>query len=183
MGVHLDTAAIEAGLDAVRRSPLDHGTLRRVVARPADGERLVLDAGELTLADGLQLDNWRARGSRHTADGAADPLMQLNITNVRFLDLIAPDEADQILVGDQLHVDLDLSEANLPPWSRLRIGDAVVEITDTPHNGCAKYTRRYGLDAMRFVNSPLGKDLHLRGLNARVVTPGTIRAGDAVVKC
>jgi MOSC domain-containing protein YiiM len=79
-------------------------------------------------------------------------------------------------------VDLDLSEQNLPPWTRLAIGSAVIEVTDQPHTGCAKFVERFGLDAMKFVNSPAGRSLRLRGLNARVVMPGTIRTGDAVRK-
>ena len=182
MGEHVDEPELAAGLDEVRRSPADAGSLTRIVARPAEGERDVLPVAELSLELGLVGDNWLARGNRRTTDGSADPLMQLNLTNSRFLALIAPDEADQLLAGDQLHVDLDLSEANLPPWTRLQIGDAVIEITDKPHNGCAKYARRYGDAAVRFVNSPEGKALHLRGINARVVEPGTIRAGDAISK-
>jgi MOSC domain-containing protein YiiM len=77
-------------------------------------------------------------------------------------------------------VDLDLSEANLPAGTRLVIGSAIVEVTDQPHTGCAKFVERFGLDAMKFVNSEIGRELHLRGINARVVQPGTIRVGDTV---
>ena len=117
-----------------------------------------------------------------TDDGGPHPDMQLNIMNSRICEMVAGSRERMPLAGDQLIVDLDLSEANLPPWTKLAIGDAVIEITDQPHNGCAKFTRRFGLDAQRFVNSPLGKELHLRGLNARVVTPGTIREGDTIRK-
>lgn len=182
MGEHLSPDELAAAAVEVRSSPSDGGTLTRIVARPSAGERELQAAGELSLELGLVGDDWLARGNRHTADGSADPLMQLNLTNSRFLARLAPDEADQLLAGDQLHVDLDLSEANLPPWTRLQVGDAVIEITDKPHNGCAKYARRYGDAAARFVNSPEGKELHLRGVNARVIVPGTIRAGDAITK-
>ncbi|MEQ1702321.1 MAG: MOSC domain-containing protein, partial [Ilumatobacteraceae bacterium] len=77
---------------------------------------------------------------------------------------------------------LDLSEQNLPAGTRLAIGSAVIEITDQPHTGCAKFADRFGLDAARWVNSPAGKELKLRGINARVVTPGLIRRGDVVAK-
>ena len=47
-------------------------------------------------------------------------------------------------------------------------------------NGCAKFVTRYGDDAMRFVNSETGKQLRLRGFNARVVEAGVVRPGDVV---
>ena len=88
-----------------------------------------------------------------------------------------------MLAGDQLYADLDLSPANLPPGARLAVGSAVLEVTDQPHLGCAKFAARFGQDALRFVNSRVGRELRLRGLNARVVVTGTIRTGDAILKC
>jgi len=38
------------------------------------------------------------------------------------------------------------------------------------------------MDAMKFVNSPEGRLLHLRGINARVVVPGRIQTGDRIRK-
>ena len=35
---------------------------------------------------------------------------------------------------------------------------------------------------MRFVNSRTGRRLRLRGMNTRIVTPGTVRLGDLAVK-
>jgi MOSC domain-containing protein YiiM len=90
--------------------------------------------------------------------------------------------SEEGLAGDQLVVDLEISEANLPAWTKLSIGDAVVENTDQPHSGCAKFTRRFGRDAQRFANSELGTAMKLRGVNARVVTPGRIRQGDTITK-
>jgi MOSC domain-containing protein YiiM len=104
--------------------------------------------------------------------------MQLNIMNSRAIALVAQDKDRWQLAGDQLFVDLDLSDANLPPGSRLVLGGAVIEVTDPPHTGCKKFTARFGLDAMKFVNSPVGTQLHLRGINAKVVQPGVIRVGD-----
>ena len=179
---HLTTAELEAGLDEIRRAPKDDGVLELIVRRPTVDAREVLDAGELDLTDGLVGDNWRARGSSATPDGSAHPEMQLNIMNVRSTMLVAQSKERWQLAGDQLYVDMDLSEANLPPGTRLAIGDAVVEITPIPHNGCKKFVARFGLDAMKFVNSPVGKELHLRGINAKVVQPGTIRVGDVVRK-
>jgi MOSC domain-containing protein YiiM len=79
-------------------------------------------------------------------------------------------------------MDLDLSAENLPPGTRLAVGSAVIEVTDQPHTGCQKFVSRFGLDAMTFVNSPVGRQLNLRGINARVVQPGTIRVRDVAKK-
>jgi MOSC domain-containing protein YiiM len=106
--------------------------------------------------------------------------MQINIMNARATALVAGSKDRWPLAGDQLYVDLDLSGANLPPGTRLAIGSAVLEVTSQPHTGCAKFVARFGLDAMKFVNSPVGRELNLRGINAKVVTAGTIRVGDDV---
>lgn len=183
--VHLTTDALTAGLDHIRRSPTDVGVLELIVRRPAVGEREVLAAGELSLVDGLVGDTWKLRPSSRTDDGGPHPDMQLNLINARLSTLIAADDQERrTLAGDQLHVDLDLSTANLPPGTRLAVGDAgaVIEITDQPHTGCAKFADRFGKDALRFVNIGEGKELRLRGINAKVVVAGTIRAGDTLTK-
>ena len=179
---HLNREELEAGLVEVRSSPKDEGILQLIVRRPSMGVREVLDSGTLDLAQGLVGDNWSTRGSSRTADGSSHPDMQLNIMNARAIDLIAQDRERWRLAGDQLFVDLDLSDENLPPGTRLAMGSAVVEVTEEPHTGCAKFVERFGLDAMKFVNSSVGRTLRLRGLNARVVQPGTIRVGDTVRK-
>jgi MOSC domain-containing protein YiiM len=108
--------------------------------------------------------------------------MQINLMSSRVVQLVSQDRSRWHLAGDQLYVDLDLSDGNLPPGTRLAIGSAVIEVTAQPHTGCAKFVERFGLDAMRFVNAPERSDLHLRGINARVVRPGAIRVGDAVTR-
>ena len=180
--MHLTTAELEAGLDVVRQSPKDGGRLEMIVRRPRVDGREVLEEGELDLEMGLVGDNWLERGSSRTADGSAHPDMQLNVINARLLDLVAQDKARWQLAGDQLIVDFDLSEENIPPGTQLAIGSAVIEVTAQPHTGCQKFVARFGREAMLFVNSPVGKQLHLRGINARVVQPGTIRRGDEVRK-
>ena len=178
----LKMAELEAGLEHIRRSPQDRGVLEAIVRRPATGVREVLEQGELDIASGLVGDNWGMRGSRSVPDGSADRDMQLNVMNARVADLVAQDRNRWQLAGDQLFVDFDLSEANVPPGTRLTIGSAVIEVTPPPHTGCAKFVSRFGVDAMKFVNSPTGRQLHLRGVNARVVQSGVIRVGDLVVK-
>jgi hypothetical protein len=179
---HLDIRELEAGLDEIRRSPRDGGVLELIVRRPSAGEREVLKEGELHLSEGLVGDNWKVRGSSRTPDGSSHPDMQLNVMNSRVIALLAGDRGRWPLAGDQLYLDLDLSDENLPAGTRLSIGTAVIEVTPQPHTGCKKFVARFGLDAMMFVNSPVGRRLHLRGINARVVRPGLVRVGDVAKK-
>ena len=181
--VHLDIPALEAGLDTIRGAPQDYGTLELIVRRPVIDGRVVLDEAELSTADGVVGDSWKVRGSSRTDDGRAHPDMQLNVINARLSRLVGGDDDDvRALSGDQLHVDLDLSVDNLPAGTRLAIGDAVIEVTEQPHTGCVKFAARFGKEALRFVNVGTGKQLRLRGLNAKVVTPGTIHRGDTITK-
>jgi hypothetical protein len=179
---HLTTAELEAALDDLRAAPRDVGTVELVVRRPAVDEREILAEGRLDRAVGLVGDTWSQRGSSRTDDGGPHPEMQLNVINARLSALVAIDPDRRALAGDQLHVDLDLSVENLPPGTRLALGTAVIEVTPQPHTGCAKFVARFGQDAMRFVNSPLGRDLRLRGMNAKVVVEGTVRPGDPIRK-
>ena len=179
---HLTMAELEVGLEDIRRSPKAEGALAMIVRRPRKDEREVLEEGQLDLAEGLVGDSWRTRGSAQTADGSAHPDMQLNLMNARVIALLAQDKSRWPLAGDQLFVDLDLSADNLPPGVRLAVGSAVIEVTAQPHTGCQKFVARFGVDATKFVNSPLGRELNLRGVNARVVQPGQIRVGDTVRK-
>lgn len=179
---HLTTGELEAGLGEILRSPKGEGVLELIVRRPGVGEREVLDEGELDAAAGLVGDNWKHRGSSRTPDGSPHPDMQLNVMNSRVLALVAQGRERWKLAGDQLILDMDLSEENLPAGSRLALGSAVIEVTEQPHTGCKKFVERFGLDALKFVNSPEGRRLRLRGLNARVVRPGVVRVGDAARK-
>ena len=173
---------LEAALPAALQSPKDEGTLELIVRRPAVGRRDVLDAGELDATTGLVGDTWNIRHSRRTTDGSPHPDMQINVMNSRVIAMIAGEKTRWGLAGDQLYVDLDISEANLPPGTRLAIGAAVIEVTAQPHTGCAKFLQRFGADATSFVNSSRGRELNLRGINARVVVPGRIQTGDTVRK-
>jgi hypothetical protein len=178
----LTMTELEAGLDAIRQSPTDTGVLELIVRRPQMGEREVLDVGELDRVEGLMGDNWRTRGSSRTADGSAHPDMQLNIMNARVIALVAEEKDRWPLAGDQLYIDLDLSADNVPPGTQLALGSAVIEVTDQPHTGCKKFVARFGLEALQWVSSPVGKQLQLRGINAKVIHPGVIQVGDLVKK-
>ena len=180
--LHVSLDALEAGLDEIRCSPRDTGTLAWIVRRPAVDAREVVTEGRLDLVEGLVGDNWIDRGNSHMPGGVADPERQLTLMNVRAADLVAGTPERRALAGDQLYVEFDLGEANLPAGARLAVGEAVVEISAVPHTGCAKFKARFGRDALRLVSTPEGRALRLRGANAKVVVPGVIRVGDTVRK-
>ena len=179
---NLTLTKLEAGLDEIRKSPKDEGILELIVVRPKTNERKVLESGELDTKIGLIGDNWQTKKSWATKDKKPHPEMQINIMNSRAIALIAQTKDRWQLAGDQFYIDMDLSEENLPPKSRLQIGSAILEITEVPHNGCIKFIKRFGKEANKFVNSKTGKQLHLRGLNAKVIKSGTVKTGDVVKK-
>ena len=173
-GMHLDYAALEAGLDHVRNAPADQGTLELIVRRPAEGEREVLAEAKIDTDAGLVGDGWLNR--------SGDPACQITVMNARAAALVARTRDRWPLAGDQLYVDFDISGENLPPGTRLAVGSAVIEVSHLPHRGCKKFMARFGLEALRFVNSEQGYALNLRGINTTVVQAGVVRTGDPVTK-
>ncbi len=142
----------------------------------------MLSEAALDADEGLVGDTWRERESRGTPDRSPHPDKQVTVMNARVAALVAASDDRRALAGDQLYVDLDISHTNLPAGTRLAVGEAVIEVSDQPHLGCHKFAARFGRDALRFVNSATGRQLRLRGLNARIVIPGKVRVGDAVHK-
>ncbi len=179
---YVTLAEFEAGLNTIRQAPQQEGILALIVRRPAMDEREVLKEAKLDLVEGLVGDRWSMRGNSRIVDGSADPDAQLTLMNVRVIELLTQAKDRWPLAGDQLFVDLDLSLENLPVGTRLALGSATIEVTAKPHTGCSKFMARFGSDAVKFINSSMGKQLRLRGLNAKVVQPGIIRVGDQVKK-
>jgi hypothetical protein len=170
----------ERFLDHIRAAPREHGQVELIVRRPAVDEREIVDLAVLDTTYGLVEDSWFTRGSSRTPDGSANPDSQVTLINTRVLRAIEPDPDRWPLAGDQLYVDFDLSVDALPPGSRLAIGSAVIEVSEQPHTGCAKFSARFGSDALRWINSPTGRAHRMRGMNARVVQGGTVRPGDLI---
>lgn len=173
--MHKTTAQLEASLDAILAAPADAGPIEMIVRRPGVDQREVLQAGVLDTALGLVGDSWRHRGSTSTAT-------QLTLMNVRVVGAMADDRSRWPLAGDQIYVDMDLSETNLPPGTRLRVGEAVIEISDVPHTGCDKFAARFGKEALRFANVGSGRTNRFRGVNASVVEGGAFEVGDKITK-
>ncbi len=180
MTTYASPQELEAGLDHLRAAPRGEGVVELIVRRPAVDEREVVDEAELDLEDGLVGDSWRSRG--RSGGRPSNTNAQITVMNARSTALVAGDRDRWPLAGDQLYVDLDLSGEHLPPGAQLAIGTAVLEVTDDPHTGCKKFSARFGLEALMFVNSPEGRALNLRGINTRIVQAGTVRVGDAVRK-
>jgi hypothetical protein len=178
----LNRGELESGLQAIRNSPRDGGVLDMIVCRTHVNLRETPEAGDLTPAEGLVGDNWSTRARAADPTGGVSPDSQLTIMNTSLISLLAGEREQWKHAGDQMILNMDLSVDNLPPGTRLRIGDAVIEITAKPHTGCSKFARRFGQEALEFVNSPEGKRLRLRGVYAKVVTSGRIRVGDVVSK-
>ena len=178
MTVYATPAELEAGLEHLRATPRGEGVVELIVRRPTVDEREVVEEAELDLEDGLVGDSWKARG--RSGGRPSNTNAQVTVRNARATALVAGDRERWPLAGDQLYVDLDLSGEHLPPGTQLEVGTAVLVVTEDPHPGCKKFSARFGLEALMFVNSPDGRALNLRGINTRIVRPGTVRVGDAI---
>jgi len=171
---------VTLALDDVLAAPRGEGTLELIVRRPRPEEREIVEEAEFDVEVGLVGDCWLERG--RSRGRSANPEAQVTLMSSRVARLVSGghDPDGWALAGDQLYVDLDLSEEALPAATRLAVGEAVLEVTPAPHTGCAKFSARFGSEATRLVNGSAHRRLRLRGVNARVVEPGRVRRGDAV---
>jgi MOSC domain len=180
---HRSANELVEGLADVESSPADDGQLVAIFVRPATNERQSLRTATLTSERGIDGDRWMTDSFYRLESGQPDPRCQVSLMNGRFLRQIAGREDNMCLAGDNLIVDLDLSETNLPVGSQLAIGpEVVIEISDLSHTGCSKFASRYGQDAREFANNARGKSLRLRGRYGQIVRGGTIRIGESVRK-
>jgi len=179
---HLTEAELNATLPEVLQAPTTGGIVVTIIVRPDRDLRELPVSCRLTLEDGIPGDRWSRHCTRHLPDGRLNPDTQLTLMSTRFLSPVAGHPDRWPLAGDNLLVDLDLSEANLPTGQRLQLGEAIIEISAEPHTGCSKFAKRFGKEALKFVNSPDGRRLRLRGVNAQVVQAGTVRIGDPIQK-
>jgi MOSC domain-containing protein YiiM len=163
---HRSLAELEAGLRALPEAPKDSGRLRLIVCRHSPGVHEALERVRLSVEEGVPGDEWNRRLPRH-------PDAQLTVINHAVAKLIAHGQP-LTLSGDNLVVDLDISAENLPVGTRLRVGEATVEMSPKPHNGCAKFRARFGEDALRFVQAPATRHQNLRGVYWKVVEPGVV---------
>ena len=168
---HLDSAALEAAYAVLPAPPRDRGTLGLIVARSSDHRRDTPQQVRLTVEAGVPGDRWQHHDGK--------PESQLAVMRIDVAKLLANGQS-LTLFGDNLFVDLDISAANLPAGSRLRLGEALLEVTPEPHTGCRQFRQRFGGDALRLTADQRFRDHHLRGIYLRVVEPGRIAVDDAL---
>ncbi len=166
---HRSLAELEASLCALPELAKDSGRLALIVRRPADGIRETPERVRLTPEDGLPGDAWGRSSSRKIE-------AQLAVMRRDVAEFIANGQP-LTTFGDSLFVDFDISATNLPTGTRLRVGEAVVEVTPMPHNGCAKFKARFGQDALVFVNAKPTRHLNLRGIYWTVIEAGEVSVG------
>jgi MOSC domain-containing protein YiiM len=172
----LGTTALEEGLDAVRAASADGGTVEMIVRGPAVDAREAVTSARIERGSGLKGDTRAARPHPKAYS-------EITLMSARAAALLSDGDRDRWpLAGDQLYVDLDLSHANLPVGSRLRVGTALLEVSEKPQTGCTEFSARFGDEALAFVNFDEGKALRLRGMNCSVVEAGVVRTGDRVAK-
>ena len=175
---HPTTEDLEAKLHWLGDSPKDGGMITGIVIRPYTNERVMLGECEVSPELGVHGDNW----ANSSNDKNANPATQITIMNTRMIELLADTKERQALSGDQFFANMDLGTANLKVGQQLRIGTAVLEIMPKPHRGCAKFSKRFGADALKFVNSKAGTEMRLRGVYARVISSGSIEVGSVIEK-
>ncbi len=175
-------ATLNEAWDQLEKSPSDDGRVELIVRRPETDQREEMQAASFTAANGLEGDDWLSRAKREAPDTDPNLETQVTLMNSRTIQLLTDDKSRWAESGDQLFVDLDISMHNLPAGTRLQIGDAILEIAVTPHTGCAKFARRFGAPARKWIMSDAGKRQRLRGVYACVRRDGTIKVGDRIRK-
>lgn len=176
------TDELEAGIAGVIDAAKDQGAVRLVVRRPGKGQREVLAQGELDTELGLVGDDWINRPGMNS--DKPSPYAQVTVMSAQAAELISgdPEPEPWAQCGDQLYIDLDISQSNMPPSTRIGIGDAVLEVQAEPHTGCAQFRGWWGSEALRFINTERGRELRMRGVNTVVIQSGTVRPGDTARK-
>lgn len=178
----LTSEMLKDKFSVLEASPKDDGSVDLIVARPTNNKRITLTEADITIEQGLVGDRWGKRKSKKSNYALKT---QITLMNSKIIEMIAGDKENWIKAGDQLFVNLDLSERNLPVGQKIGFGsncDVILEISDTSHTGCSKFSKRYGKDALEFISAPERKDLRLRGIYAKVLKSGKVKLNDIIRK-
>lgn len=174
MQAHRTVDDLEARWAEIEPSPRDDGKVEMIVRRPAAEQREQLQSATFTAEAGLAGDDWLRR--------SADPEAQITLMNSRLIHLLASDKSRWAEAGDQLFVDLDISQENLPPGTRFQLGEVIMQVSPLPHTGCTKFARRFGGHARKWVMSAEGVLERRRGVYAQVIQDGVVKVGDRIRK-
>jgi hypothetical protein len=172
---HRSCEEMEAEILRLGPGPRDGGSVEMIVFRlPGEG-RATPNNAFVSPEGGLHGDRWVLQPERN-------PGAQITLLNADVAQAVAGSRDRVPLAGDNLIVRLDLGEENLPVGTRLRIGEALLEVTAVPHTGCDKFRRRFGEAALRLVNQKEHRSRKLRGIYVRVIESGRISVGDPIQK-
>ncbi|RME71489.1 MAG: hypothetical protein D6781_04180 [Verrucomicrobia bacterium] len=171
---------LEQRWSAAPASPVDRGRVVQVCVRPDLDRRMYPEVLELCPLRGAVGDRWERRTWMYLPDGRPDPRVQVAVANWRMIEFVQRLAGSDHHPGDTLLVDLDLGADNLPVGVQVRVGTAVIEVSDVENGGCAKFAQHFGEEVLRWIRLPDNRTRRLRGLFARVVSAGTVRAGDVV---
>jgi hypothetical protein len=173
-------AELEAGLPTVLAAPRDSGTVRLLCARPKVNARSFPDVLTLTRAAGVTGDSNMKSPWLVLPDGSPDPRVQVSVIPWRVLDLVWRERDRVTHPGDNIAVDMNLSEIDLPVGTLLAVGTAILRVSDVPNDGCAKWKVRCGRPAYDWIITPSGLRQRLRGLYCSVEQDGEVRLGDTM---
>jgi MOSC domain-containing protein YiiM len=168
---------LESAWTAATPAPQERGTVRLICVRKSSGNHETPGEAEIGPGTGLVGDRWSDREPGRDPDGYS----AVTLINATVAELLAAGRQPLDAAGDNLHVDLDIGIDALPPGTRLRVGTAVLRVSEEPHTGCSTFSGKFGLDALKWVSTPEGRRRRLRGVNCSVIEGGTVRIGDAVV--
>lgn len=163
--------------------PGDSALVESLAVRPGPpGMREARDEIELDPVRGALGDRWERKTWLYLPDARPDPRVQLALCNTSLLALMQAAAGTQHHPGDTIFSNLDLGEQNLATGSRLRVGTAVIEISDVENDACAQFAEHYGEVVFKWIREPANRALRLRGVFARVVVGGKVRVGDVIMR-
>jgi len=181
-GAHVSAQDLIEAVPHIMAAPKDGAAIEMLCFRPGYGQRNFVDKLVVTRGRGMPGERWETAPWLRKDDGTGHPGIQISILQKRVLDLVWRDRSSVIHPGDSFIVDMELSEANLPVGQLLRVGTAVLQVSDVFNDGCVKWKVRYGEAAKDWIVAPGHRELRLRGVLCSIVKDGEMKAGDQLTK-